>query len=74
MATTTSNFGFNIVQEGDKIDDAVISGNWQSIDTLLKKGSGSGVAADTVDGFNFIVASSLPSTVTNGALCFVYGS
>lgn len=37
MATTTSNFGFNIVQEGEKIDNAVISGNWKNLDTLLKK-------------------------------------
>lgn len=71
---TTSNFGFATVQEGDKIDDEVISGNWKKIDTLLKTGAGSGVAADTIDGYNFIVASSLPNTVTNGALCFVYES
>lgn len=71
---TTSNFGFATVTEGEKIDDAVISGNWKNLDTLLKKGSGSQIAADTVDGYNFIVASSLPVTVTNGALCFVYES
>lgn len=71
---TTSNFGFATVTEGEKIDDAVISGNWENLDILLKKGSGSQIAADTVDGYNFIVASSLPVTVTNGALCFVYES
>lgn len=72
MATT--NFSFSTMVEGSKIDDAVINGNWTALDTLLAKGSSSGVNADKVDGINFIVASSLPSTVTNGALCFVYSS
>lgn len=73
IQTQTSKLGLNRAVEGVKIDDVFFNDNVDIIDNLMAT-STKIKDSDKVDGYHVIVASSLPSTVTNGALCFVYSS
>lgn len=68
----TTNLKLEKIYEGKAVDNDLFNDNFDKIDAAFTSGSGGGVNADKVDGYHIIVASSLPSTVTNGALCFVY--
>lgn len=72
----TNNINLEQQYEDTSLDNDVLNANWQKIDKALSDPTTANVHvnnADKVDGYHIIVASSLPSTVTNGALCFVYG-
>lgn len=69
----TTNLKLEKIYEGTSVDNDLFNDNFDKIDAAFTAGSGGGVNADKVDGHHIIVvADSLPSTVTNGALCFVY--
>lgn len=63
--------------EGTVLDNDMLNANWQKIEAALTDPATANVLvnnSDKIDGYHIMVESSLPTTVTNGALCFVYES